>query len=78
MNVLLLKTGFRVWLMEILVSGFNFSVLMNLVYEPRLGVLMAYQIGMSKDVIHPSASLEIVQKAQEPILLAEVFPLFCI
>ena len=47
MNTLLLKTGIRVWLMEILVSGFNFFVLMNLVYEPMWGVLVAHQIGMS-------------------------------
>ncbi len=47
MNTLLLKTAIRVWLMEILVSGFNFFVLMNLVYEPTWGVLVAHQIGMS-------------------------------
>jgi len=52
MNVLLLKTGFRVWLMEVLVSGFNFFVLMNLVYEPRWGVLVAHQIGMSTRIVY--------------------------
>jgi hypothetical protein len=46
MNSVLLKTGVRVWLMEIVVSGFNFFVLMNLVYEPALGALAAHQIGM--------------------------------
>lgn len=47
MNSTLLKTAVRVWLMEILVSGFNFFVLMNLVYEPMWGTLVAHQIGMS-------------------------------
>jgi len=52
MNVFLLKTGFRVWLMEILVSGFNFFVLINLVYKPRWGVLVAHQIGMSTRIVY--------------------------
>ena len=38
--------------MEILVSGFNFFVLMNLVYEPRWGVLVAHQIGMSTRIVY--------------------------
>ena len=50
MNIVLLKTAVRVWLMEILVSGFNFFVLMNLVYEPRWGSLAAHQIGMSSRI----------------------------
>ena len=54
MNAPLLKTAIRVWLMEILVSGFNFFVLMNLVYEPRLGVLVAHQIGMSTRIVYIS------------------------
>jgi len=54
MNTPLLKTAIRVWLMEILVSGFNFFVLMNLVYEPRLGVLVAHQIGMSTRIVYIS------------------------
>lgn len=41
------KKAIRVWLMETLVSGFNFFVLMGLVYEPRWGELVAHQIGMS-------------------------------
>ena len=52
MNARLLKTATRVWLMEILVSGFNFFVLMNLVYEPRVGVLAAHQIGMSSRIAY--------------------------
>jgi hypothetical protein len=43
-NSVLLKIAVRVWLMEILVSGFNFFVLMNLVYEPRWRALVAHQI----------------------------------
>lgn len=54
MNTVLLKTAVRVWLMEILVSGFNFFVLMNLVYEPRLGQLVAHQIGMSSRIAYIS------------------------
>ncbi len=52
MNTILLKTAIRVWLMEILVSGFNFFVLMNLIYEPRWGVLTAHQIGMSTRIMY--------------------------
>jgi len=52
MNTQLLKTAVRVWLMEILVSGFNFFVLMNLVYEPRWGELVAHQIGMSTRIVY--------------------------
>jgi len=54
MNTLLLKTAVRVWLMEILVSGFNFFVLMNLLYEPRWGYLVAHQIGMSSRIVYIS------------------------
>lgn len=52
LNTLLLKTAVRVWLMEILISGFNYFVLMNLVYEPRWGELIAHQIGMSTRIIY--------------------------
>ena len=52
LNVALLKTGLRFWLMEILISGFNFFVLMNLVYEPRWGSLVAHQIGMSTRIVY--------------------------
>ena len=53
-NTALLRTAVRVWLMEILVSGFNFFVLMNLVYEPRWGSLAAHQIGMSTRIVYIS------------------------
>ena len=50
-NTTLLKTATRVWLMEILVAGFNFFVLMKRVYEPRWGELTAHQIGMTTRII---------------------------
>lgn len=52
MNSRLLKIGVRVWLVETLISGFNFFVLMNLVYEPRWGSLVAHQIGMSTRIAY--------------------------
>lgn len=52
MNKPLLKTAVRVWLMETLVSGFNFFVLMSLVYEPRWGAVVSDQIGMSTRIVY--------------------------
>jgi hypothetical protein len=52
MNRSLLKTALRVWLIEVLLSAFNFFVLMNLIYEPRWGALIAHQIGMSTRIIY--------------------------
>ena len=51
-NTRLLKIGIRVWLIETLISGFNFFVLMNFVYEPRWGTLTAHQIGMSTRIAY--------------------------
>lgn len=51
MNTHLLKIGIRVWLVETLIACFNFFVLMNLVYEPRWGALVAHQIGMSTRIV---------------------------
>jgi len=51
-NTRLLKIGIRVWLVETLISGFNFFVLMNLIYEPRWGTLVAHQIGMSTRIVY--------------------------
>jgi len=51
MNSYLLKLGARVWLMETLVSGFNFFVLMGLIYEPTWGQLASHQIGMSTRIV---------------------------
>ncbi len=52
MNTALLKLGARVWLIETLVSGFNFFVLMGLIYEPMWGELAAHQIGMSTRIMY--------------------------
>lgn len=41
----------RVWLIETLFSIFNFFVLMNLVYEPTWGGLVAHQLGMSTRIV---------------------------
>ena len=46
-NSYLLMITFRVALVEIAVSGFNYFVLMNRVYQPRYGELRAHQVGMS-------------------------------
>jgi len=51
-NSYLMKTATQFWLIEILISGFNFFVLMNLVYEPRWGNLIAHQIGMSTRIAY--------------------------
>jgi hypothetical protein len=47
MSTDLAELTFRVWLIELMVSGVNYLVLMRRVYEPRVGVLRAHQIGMS-------------------------------
>jgi hypothetical protein len=52
LNRRLLTVGVRVWLVETLISGFNFFVLMHLVYEPRWGALIAHQIGMSTRIVY--------------------------
>jgi len=52
LNAPFFKKAIRVWLMETLVSGFNFFVLMGLIYEPRLGELVAHQIGMSTRIVY--------------------------
>ncbi|TFG04653.1 MAG: hypothetical protein EU536_04140 [Promethearchaeota archaeon] len=52
MNQPLLKLAIRVWLIEILLSGVNFFLLMNLIYEPIWGALTAHQIGMSTRITY--------------------------
>lgn len=52
MNTALLKLGVRVWLIETIVSGFSFFVLMGLIYEPIWGELTAHQIGMSTRIVY--------------------------
>jgi len=48
----LLVVATRVWLTEILISGFNYFVLMKLVYEPAWGELTGHQIGMSTRIVY--------------------------
>lgn len=52
MNSFLLMITFRVWCVEIAVSGFNYFVLMNRVYAPRVGELRAHRIGMSTRIVY--------------------------
>ncbi len=52
MNSYLLMITFRVWLCEIAVSGFNYFVLMNRIYEPRVGRLRAHQVGMTTRIAY--------------------------
>lgn len=52
MNVRLLFVAVRVWGTEILVSGFNYFVLMRLLYEPLWGERTAHQIGMSTRIVY--------------------------
>jgi hypothetical protein len=47
-----LAVAVRVWLTEILVSGFNYFLLMGLIYEPLWGELVAHQIGMSTRIVY--------------------------
>lgn len=37
--------------MQIIVAGFNFFILMNLIYQPLWGELIAHQIGMTTRII---------------------------
>ena len=48
----ILKMATRFWLVETLVSGFNFFILMNLVYVPRWGDVVSDQIGMSTRIVY--------------------------
>lgn len=52
MNRPFLAVAFRVWLTEILISGFNYFVLMGLIYEPAWGELRAHQIGMTTRIVY--------------------------
>jgi hypothetical protein len=51
-NSYLLMITFRVAFVEIAVSGFNYFVLMNWVYQPRYGELRAHQVGMSTRIAY--------------------------
>lgn len=52
MNTYLLMITFRVWVVELPVSAFNYFVLIKRVYEPRVGELRAHQIGMSTRIVY--------------------------
>jgi hypothetical protein len=52
MNTYLLMITFRVWFVEIAVSGVNYFVLMNRVYAPRVGELRAHRIGMTTRIVY--------------------------
>lgn len=52
MNSDLLMITFRVALVEIAVSGFNYFVLITRVYEPRVGELRAHRIGMTTRIAY--------------------------
>ena len=52
MDTDLLMYTFRVWFLEIALSGFNYFVLMRRVYEPRVGVLRAHRIGMVTRIVY--------------------------
>jgi hypothetical protein len=51
-NQSLLGVAVRVWLLETVVSGFNFFVLMQLVYQPLWGELVAHQVGMATRIVY--------------------------
>ena len=51
-NNMLMRRAMFFWFIEIGLSAINFFVLINLVYEPRWGNLIAHQIGMSTRIIY--------------------------
>jgi hypothetical protein len=51
-NNKLMRRAMFFWFFEVALSFFNFSVLMNQVYEPHWGGLVAHQIGMSTRIIY--------------------------
>lgn len=51
MNSPFFRKAIQVWLLETVFAIINFSVLMNLIYEPRWGALVAHQIGMSTRIL---------------------------
>jgi hypothetical protein len=52
LSTYLLMITFRVWFCELAVSAFNYFVLMNQVYEPRVGKLRAHRIGMTTRIVY--------------------------
>jgi hypothetical protein len=51
-NNTLMRRWMFFWFLEIGLSAINFFILINLVYEPRWGNLIAHQIGMSTRIIY--------------------------
>lgn len=51
-NNMLMRRAMFFWFLEIGLSAINFFVLINLVYEPHWGNLIAHQIGMSTRIIY--------------------------
>jgi hypothetical protein len=51
-NNTLMRRAMFFWFCEIAISAINFFVLINLIYEPRWGELIAHQIGMSIRIIY--------------------------
>jgi hypothetical protein len=51
-NNILMRRAMFFWFIEIGLSAINFFILINLVYEPRWGNLIAHQIGMSTRIIY--------------------------
>lgn len=52
MSRYLAELTFRIWLIEIAVSAFNYFVLMRRVYEPRWGELRAHRVGMTTRIVY--------------------------
>jgi len=52
MDSFILMMVFRVWFLELIVSGVNYFVLMRRVYEPRFGMLRAHRIGMTTRIVY--------------------------
>ena len=51
-NNRLMRRAMWFWFVEIGLSAINFFVLINLVYEPRWGTLIAHQVGMSTRIVY--------------------------
>jgi hypothetical protein len=51
-NNVLMRRAMFFWFLEIGLSAINFFVLINPVYEPRWGNLIAHQIGMSTRIVY--------------------------
>jgi hypothetical protein len=51
-NNILMRRAMFFWFIEMGLSAINFFVLMNLIYKPRWGDLIAHQIGMSTRIIY--------------------------